>query len=219
MTDVETTQTQNDALLSAPVAYDDTLATERNVYQLLKPNTWFKGKTLDGTATKTIVGKDGTRKLEVTVAPLDARGKKAKPTVKMVVWPWIRRANGTKPNTDKQVYFLSRTLDPDFPQYGKRKKTGGWMDAVGNTCDKAAYQAIEVEVKQAINRASVDMWNDPTQLEGHVFYFNVKHRKDEKTGNIYQEVLFTRLEEPEDGVETDPDNFCCNEADLTFDTK
>jgi len=216
MTDTtENTNVNTD--VNAPVAYDDTVANSKKTYELLKPNTWFKGQTLKGSARKEIVGKKGSRKIDLTVAPLDAAGKKSKPTIKLTIWPWMRRADGTLPETDKQVYFLMRTIDPDFPKYGKKKKTGGWMDPDGNTCTKEAYQAQEKVVKAAIHKVSVDMWNDPTILERHVFFFNVKHRKADD-GNVYQEVLFTRLEEPADGFETDPANFTCLESDLSFDS-
>lgn len=164
----------------------------------------------EGLSVQKSVAKSGNFMLFLTSAPLDAEGEVSKPTTTLRVMPPIANPavkDHTAPNTKKACYILARALDPNFPQY-PRKEGNTYVDAKTSEAfsDVKAKNAAFKEVDRAVAKISSKWWNDPSTLEGEIFYaLNVvkteKYNNQEQTKSEINGMT-VRATPPDEPVET-----------------
>jgi len=207
------TTEERKALAEQDVSYDPSIVDDMDKFELIRTDAGMKGRVV--AATREVCG-TGTRRVVAIVSPLDSNDKTHKPTVKWYIYPSLRNDKTGATTGHFGMYCTMRSLDPTFPLFGRKlKNDAGFTDAEGNAIDKAKYDAINREVKLAIAKKSVDLWNDPEGfLKEEEVFFTAKHKKG-SNDKIYPEVKFTWLatEEPAD-VEIVYDNFVTQTADV-----
>lgn len=208
MTDVADTNVD----LNAHVEYDDSLATEAKKYPLIIADTWMYGKIVK--AVKTLC-KTGTYQVTATVVPLDSEGRECKPSVPCKLFLYMRRANGTAPDTMRSMYYFFHAIDPEMLKWHRKLKDTQKFVSVDENWDNgeevslAEYNKRRTEVNLMVGHRCTDLWNNPEELVGHEFYFMVKHEKDKKfdeNEKIWASVSRQRLVAPED-EEIEQENF------------
>ncbi len=207
------TKEERSAAAEQDLTYDPTVVDDMDKFELIQTANAMKGRVI--TASREVCG-TGIRRIKAIVSPLDANDKTKKPTVPWYIYPSLRNDRTGEVTGHFGFYCAMRSLDPKFPLFGKKLKDGGgYTDAEGNAIDKAQYDAINREVKQAIAKKSVDMWNDPVGfLKEEEVFFTARHKKG-SNDKVYPEVKFTWLatDEPSD-VTVTYENFVTAHADI-----
>lgn len=143
--------------------------------------------------------------VRLTVAPLDEDDnpvtKASAPLDLYLPIPNPAEPTHKPPKTARQLYFLARAVDPDFPRYARKGDGGKYISPTGDIIDLDTRNQINREVDKAVAMFATKLWNEPDTMKEEVFFACIDHEKG-NDGKTYPRISRTRMEEPDEDVRT-----------------